>query len=148
MRCTETNKVWKHFHENPLTHSEAHYLMTVHALGLARATDLVNALNVAAPTVSQALKTLVKKEWLVQNKDKSFSLTPNALEVTKQIEKNKALFMDFFVSVLGIDKTQADEDSCKIEHLISPETARALEQFLHNHRQKNTESQGGLPVIG
>ena len=59
MRCTQPNKVWKGFHDNPMTHSEAHYLMTIYDLQKARAADLVTALNIAAPTVSQALKALV-----------------------------------------------------------------------------------------
>lgn len=146
MRCTNTNAVWKHFHENPLTHSEAHYLMTVHGLENARASDLVKSLDVAAPTVSQALKTLVKKGWLIQNQDKTFSLTENALGVTIQIEKNKALFMDLFVNVLGVEKSMADADSCKIEHLISPETAEKLENFLHQQHGAKSKT-GGLPVL-
>ncbi len=130
MKCTNTNEVWKHFHDNPLTHSEAHYIMTVHKLGTARAVDLVKTLNVAAPTVSQALKTLVKKGWLQQNEDKSFFLTKNALQIAKRLKKNKALLMDFFVRILELSKEEADRDSCKIEHLISPETSEALEKFL------------------
>ncbi len=146
MRCTSTNAVWKHFQENPLTHSEAHYLVTVHELGKARAADIVKALEIAAPTVSQALKTLVKKGWLVQNEDKSFSLTQNALGVAEQIKKNKALFMDFFVNILGVNKDIADADSCKIEHLISPEATEKLEQFLHEQHSHKVKS-GGLPVV-
>lgn len=145
MKCTQSNQVWKHFHDNPLTHSEAHYLMTIHETDNAHASDLVRALNLSAPTVSQALKTLVKKGWLVQNSDKSFQLTQNAQEITKQILKNKALFMDLFVNFLGIEKTKADADSCKIEHLISPETSQALEKYLHTARHQ--KKVGGLPVI-
>ena len=65
--------------------------------------------------------------------------------MTEQILKNKALFMDFFVNFLGVDKAQADADSCKIEHLISPETGHALEQFLHKARAQ--KKIGGLPVV-
>ncbi|NCP67769.1 metal-dependent transcriptional regulator [Candidatus Peregrinibacteria bacterium] len=146
MRCTEPNAHWKDFHENPMTHSEAHYLMTIYDLGSARANDLVKALNIAAPTVSQALKSLVKKGWLLQNSDKSFSLKPERKEIVAQIETNKALLMDFFVTQLGLQKNIADRDSCKIEHLLSPEAAVALEDFLHEqHTQK--QKKGGLPVL-
>jgi Mn-dependent DtxR family transcriptional regulator len=146
MRCTEPNAHWKDFHENPISHSEAHYLMTISDLGSARASDLVKALNIAAPTVSQALKTLVKKGWLKQNEDKTFTLESNRQEIVTQIETNKALLMDFFVTQLGLNKDIADQDSCKIEHLLSPEAAEALEKFLHaQHGHKHKA--GGLPVL-
>ena len=36
----------------------------------------------------------------------------------------------FFVS-LGVDKEQAAEDACKIEHVISEETLAAIKRFLN-----------------
>lgn len=120
--------------------------MTIHQLEAPKASDIAKALDIAAPTVSQALKTLIKKEWIKINADKSFELTKNALGVTLQIEKNKALFMDLFVNILGVDKSLADQDSCKIEHLISPETGEALEKFLHNQHNE-TSKKSSLPVL-
>ena len=150
MRCTPANAQWKAFHDNPMTHSEAHYLMTIYDLNqagkTARATDLVKALNIAAPTVSQALKALVKKGWLVESADRTFSLAPDRTKVVAQVETNKALLMDFFVTQLGLSKEDADRDSCKMEHLLSPETAKALEEFLHQKHGRPHKA-GGLPVI-
>lgn len=112
----------------------------------AHAADLVRALDIAAPTVSQALKALVKKGWLHEHDDRSFTIAPDRTEVVAQVETNKALLMDFFVTQLGLSKIEADRDSCKMEHLLSPEAAAALEQFLHQqHGGKHKE--GGLPVI-
>ena len=146
MRCTEPNAHWKDFQDNPMSHSEAHYLMTIYDLETARPSDIVKALNIAAPTVSQALKSLVKKGWLQQNKDKSYSLKSERKEVVAQIETNKALLMDFMVTQLGLSKNIADRDSCKMEHLLSPEAAEALENFLHAQHTQKTKS-GGLPVL-
>lgn len=146
MRCTQANKVWKSFQDNPMSHSEAHYLMTIYDSKKARAIDLVKALNIAAPTVSQALKALVKKGWLIQNEDKTFSLKPERVGVVAQVETNKALLMDFMVTQLGLSKNIADRDSCKIEHLLSPEAAEALEKFLHQQHGHHHKS-GGLPVL-
>lgn len=155
MKCTEPNKVWKSFHESPLSHSEAHYLMTILDLEnqskKPHAADLVRALNIAAPTVSQAVKSLIKKEWVSQSADRSLHLNPDRKSHIVQIQKNKALLMDFFYNFLGVDKTIADEDSCKIEHLLSPETGMALEQWLHEaHLGKindNSIKKSGLRVI-
>ncbi len=146
MRCTQPNAHWKAFQDNPMSHSEAHYLTTIYDLKKARANDLVKALNIAAPTVSQALKALVKKGWLQQNEDKSFSVVKDRSELVAQIETNKALIMDFMVTQLGLSKDIADRDSCKMEHLLSPEAAEALEKFLRTQHEPKLKS-GGLPVI-
>lgn len=146
MRCTQPNTHWKDFQDNPMTHSEAHYLMTIYDLKKARASELVKALNIAAPTVSQALKALVKKGWVKQNEDKSFSIQPNREHLVAQIETNKALLMDFLVTQLGLSKEVADRDSCKLEHLLSPEAAEALEKFLHEQHGHKPKA-GGLPVL-
>lgn len=119
--------------------------MTIHETENPHASDLVKALNITPPTASQALKTLVKKGWLIQHPDKHFTLTQNAEAIVQQILKNKALFMDLFVNFLGVDKALADADSCKIEHLISPEVGEALEKYLHEARSK--KKSGGLPVL-
>ncbi len=115
------------------------------------AADLVRALNIAAPTVSQAIKSLIKKGWITQNEDRSLHLPDDRKDQIVQIEKNKALLMDFFVNFLGLEKQTADEDSCKIEHLISPETGKALEAWLHTEHQeqvkKLTEKKSKLPVV-
>lgn len=120
--------------------------MTIYDLKKARATDIVKALNIAAPTVSQALKALVKKGWLQQHNDKSFSVVADRIDVITQVETNKALLMDFMVTQLGLSKEIADRDSCKMEHLLSPEAAEALEKFLHEQHSHKSKS-GGLPVL-
>ena len=145
MLCTKTNQVWKHFQENPLSHSEAHYLMTIHETKKPHASDLAKSLEVSAPTVSQAIKTLVKKGWVIIADDKELCLSSNAQEVVTQIIKNKAMMMDFFVNFLGVEKSIADADSCKIEHLLSPEVGQAMEVFLRAQREQKKAS--GLPII-
>ncbi len=150
MRCTEPNKVWKSFHDNPLSHSEAHYVMTVlsqqNDKGFARASDIVKALKISAPTASQGLKALVKKGWLQEDSEKHFTVAKDRIKIVEQIKQNKALLMDFFVTILGLSKEEADRDSCKMEHLLSPEAAEKLEQFLHKQHGHKTKT-GGLPVL-
>lgn len=120
--------------------------MTIFEADKPHASDLAKSLDLSAPTVSQALKNLIKKNWVTQNSDKSYVLTDQAQEIATQIITNKSLMMDFMVNFLKIDKAVADRDSCKIEHLLSPETSHALEAWLIAQRQGAVKS-GGLPVV-
>jgi len=120
--------------------------MTIYETEKAHASDLAKSLEVSAPTVSQAIKTLVKKGWINLADDKELLLTANAQEVVAQIIKNKAMMMDFFVNFLGVEKSIADRDSCKIEHLLSPEVGQAMEVFLKGARGSE-KKEGGLPVV-
>lgn len=129
-----TKEVWKAFNHNLLTHSAAHYLMSVHKIqnrkGYARLTDIANELNISAASASQSLKALLAKNFIKENEDKFFLLTDFGLEKIELVEKNKALTLKFFTEVLGVSEKQADTDSCKIEHLLSPETSDRLAEFL------------------
>lgn len=134
-----TDEVWKQFHQNPLTHSAAHYLMAVHEIqdrkGYARLTDIAERLNISAASASQSLKTLLSKKFIQENEDKFFLLTDMGRNQIELVEKNKELSLRFFTEVLGVSFEQADTDSCKIEHLLSPETSEKLADFLAHYKK-------------
>lgn len=133
--------VWKAFRDHPVTHSDAHYLMTIHEIQerkwYARASDVSQALEVSAPSCLQSLKKLVKNWFLTMNEDKFYLLTQKGFQQVLYIEKNKEVFLDFFTTILGASYEQSDEDSCKIEHLISPEISLKLNTFLKYCKQNN-----------
>lgn len=129
--------VWKQFQKNPLSHSAAHYLMAVHLIqnrkGYARLTDIAEQLNISSASASQSLKTLLAKNLIKENEDKFFLLTERGLQQIQLVEKNKQLTLTFFTDILGVSFAQADTDSCKIEHLLSPETSNKLETFMKSY---------------
>lgn len=128
------NNVWKQFNQSPLSHSAAHYLMAIHKLEKkesgARLTDIAEHLHIAPASASQSLKTLVNKELITESDGKLYQLTDQGRQQIQIVEKNKELCLRFFKDILKVSDKQADEDSCKIEHLISTETSEKLEFFL------------------
>jgi len=122
--------VWKSFRDNPITHSWAHYLMTIHEMQerkwYARASDIAKALEVSTPSCLQSLKQLIKQWYLQMNEDKFYLLTQQWFQQVLLIEKNKEMLLEFFHTILWWSFHQSDEDSCKIEHLISPEISLKL----------------------
>jgi len=129
-----TKEVWKSFDENTLTHSAAHYLMTIHELlesqGYARVTDIAKQLNITRGSCSISLKPLKKRGLVVEDHNKFLLLSDEGKRLALVVEKNDELLETFFKEVLGVNEEQAEVDACKIEHLLSIETSIKLCSFI------------------
>lgn len=127
-------KTWKFFEENQLTHSAAHYLMTVQDLireqGYARVTDIAKLLNITRGSCSISLRPLKKRGLVLEDHNKFLHLSDEGKRLAELIEKNDELLETLFREVLGVSAEQAEIDSCKIEHLISIETSVKLAHFI------------------
>ena len=130
-----SNEVWKRFEENQLTHSAAHYLMTINTLladqGYARVTDIAKHLNITRGSCSISLRPLKKRGLVVEDHNKFLQLSPEGKRLAELVERNDELLETFFRRVLGVDQEQAEIDACKIEHLLSLETSVKLANFIH-----------------
>jgi DtxR family Mn-dependent transcriptional regulator len=128
------NEVWKSFDENALTHSAAHYLMTIHELlesqGYARVTDIAKQLNITRGSCSISLKPLKKRGLVLEDHNKFLLLSDEGKRLARLVEKNDELLETFFCEILGISEEQAEVDACKIEHLLSIETSIKLCSFI------------------
>ena len=140
-RSIAQDKTWKYFEQNPITHSAAHYLMTIFELrsenGYARVTDISKRLDISAASCSTSIKNLKKKKLVREDKNKFLELTKLGQKYVERIQKNDELLSVFFKEVLHVDNKQAEVDACKIEHLLSQETAAKLAAFLTFVRSKN-----------
>src|SRR3990167_3170307 len=69
---------WKQFSENALTHTEAHFLMTIRTLiadrGYARAIDVAEEMDLARSTVSQRIRQLMDKGWVQEDEARHLKL--------------------------------------------------------------------------
>lgn len=129
------NNVWKEFEANPLSHSAAHYLMTIKTLlndrGYARVTDVARELNITRGSCSISLKPLKQRGLVTVDENKFLKLSDEGLRLAEIVEQNDEVLKQFFAEVLGVDHEQAEIDACKIEHLLSIETSMKLASFLH-----------------
>jgi Mn-dependent DtxR family transcriptional regulator len=57
-------------------------------------------------------------------------LSPKGLKVVHSVMAKRVIVKTFLSNVLGIPESQAEIDSCKIEHLISHSTGERLVHFL------------------
>ena len=126
---------WKEFEANELTHSAAHHLFAIHDVGAAyggwaRVSDIARRLNITRGSVSINLRTLKKRGWVDTDEHRLVKLTPKGLSAVHAVMAKRVIVKTFLCDVLGIPDSQAEIDSCKIEHLISHSTGERLVRFL------------------
>lgn len=104
--------------------SRENYLETIYMLSKdnpsLRSIDIVNELGFSKPSVSIAMKSL-KEQGYITIDDGKISLTNKGLEIALRVYEKHEILTKLFIS-FGVDKKIAEEDACKIEHIISDET--------------------------
>lgn len=144
-------EVWKSYEDNLLTHSAAHYLMTIHELlksqGYARVTDIAKQLNITRGSCSISLKPLKKRGLVIEDTNKFLSLSDEGRRLAEIVERNDALLEIFLRDILGVDPEQAEVDACKIEHLLSIESSVRLCNFIEFTRSSSKAAQAFLQAL-
>lgn len=98
--------------------------------GYIRSIDIAKHLGVTKPSVSYAVKRLKESGYINMESNGPITLAPAGLKIAKRIyERHKALTA--FLEKLGVSEEQAEEDACKIEHVISHETYVAICDFVN-----------------
>lgn len=94
-----------------------------------RAIDVSKRLGVRRSSVTEALKNLAEKKLINYGRYDVISLTPSGINLAKKvIEKHKALY-DFLEKILGVDPNEAQQNACRIEHVISEDVLKRLMAF-------------------
>lgn len=123
-----------HSPESDLTHSMAHYLLTIHKLkeakGYARVTDIAKDMGITKGSVSTAITNLKKKDLVVEDDSKFLSLSEVGHEHVHSILSSRTLLYYFLKDILGVSDQVANNDSCLMEHLLSDETRSKFFNFL------------------
>lgn len=98
--------------------------------GIVRVTDLADYLQVAKPSVTETVKTLVGLGLLKHAKYGPLVLTKQGQEVAGKIRHRHEVLKTFLTGVLGVDPETADREACLMEHAISRDTTDRLVRFL------------------
>lgn len=111
--------------------STENYLETIlilsQTLPVVRAVDIAENLGFKKPSVSVAMKHLREKEYVTVTKDGFIYLTDAGKEIAETIYERHELLTDWLVR-LGVDREVAEEDACKMEHVISKESFEAIKK--------------------
>ncbi len=118
-----------------LSHSMAHYLLTIHKLkesrGFARVTDIARELKLTKGSVSAGINNLKKKGLVEEEVDCKFlNLTDFGHNEVHRILSARTLLFYFLRDFVDVSEETAKRDSCHMEHLMSIETSRKFFDFM------------------
>lgn len=120
--------------------SAENYLETILVLqqriGAVRSIDIVNELAFAKPSVSVYMHNLRDNGYIDIDKNGYITLTPAGQKIAETVYERHRI-LTTMLTTLGVDKSTAEKDACRIEHVISPESFDAIKHHLESHTPSN-----------
>lgn len=117
--------------------SAENYLETILILGQkkdqVRSIDIANELEYAKPSVSVAMKNLRESGCITMDGDGYITLTENGRKIAATIYERHVLISDWLI-YLGVDKETALKDACKMEHVMSEQSFKAIKEHVENRK--------------
>ncbi len=115
--------------------SEETYLETIYVLKKEKydlhATDVANELNFSKPSVSRALGLLEDKGYIVRSASGRIDLTDSGIKKSAEIYERHSVITTLLMK-LGANEEIAEDNACRIEHVICPELFDVLKKFLED----------------
>ena len=121
-----------------LTPSQQDYLEAILDLGegSVRSIDIATALGFSRASVNKAIQSL-KAQGLIEHEHYGqITLTESGLLEARAVRRRHNLLKTFLMEILGVVEATAEEDACRMEHVVSPESLEKLESFTEHYLQK------------
>ncbi len=120
-----------------LKESGENYLETILILknkkGFVRSVDVATELGFSKPSISRAMGILKDNGYITIESSGNILFTPEGLLLAQNIYERHLLISEFLIKSLGIDSETAENDACRIEHVISDSTFQKIKEYLKKH---------------
>ncbi|MEG0546317.1 MAG: metal-dependent transcriptional regulator [Oscillospiraceae bacterium] len=117
-----------------VTSSLEDYLETIFILqtekNAIRVTDIALALGVSKPSVNHAVSHLISEGYIEHESYGDIILTPSGETYAANILRRHKMIKHFLVNTLGVNDDLAEEDACRMEHVMSSQTIEKLYEYL------------------
>lgn len=109
------------------------YLETIYVLSMTgkpvRSIDIAETMGFSKPSVSRAVGLLKADGYIEVEPSGYITLTEKGMEVSGRTYERHTLLTKA-LTALGISEKTAEEDACRIEHVISDESIDAIKKHL------------------
>lgn len=117
--------------------SAENYLETILVLSKqhpqVRSIDIATELGFSKPSVSVAMKNLRENGYITVNEHGHIFLTDSGRQIADKIYERHTILCSW-LETLGVDSTIAEQDACKMEHVLSPETFAAIKKHISENQ--------------
>ena len=94
---------------------------------MVRSIDLARHMGFSKPSISHAVGVLRDGGFLTMDEDGFLHLTDIGREVAEKIYERHQFFTEQLVAA-GVDREMAEQDACRIEHVISDTSFQKLKE--------------------
>ncbi|XHH09399.1 MAG: metal-dependent transcriptional regulator [Candidatus Bathyarchaeia archaeon] len=116
-----------------LNFAKESYVETIYSLtcmqGSASVTDIARVLEIKPSSVTEMLRKLDDMDYVNYQPYRNVTLTVKGEELAVFLKKAKLSLKTFFV-LLNMSEQVAEEDACKVEHMINITTLKNLSAFV------------------
>lgn len=90
--------------------------------------DVAKKMSVSQAAVNKAMKNLSDKGYIYED-GKHLYLTERGKKYAEEVYQKHCIIRNFLQKI-GVSPAKAEEDACRMEHLVSQETVSAMQNFL------------------
>jgi len=95
-----------------------------------KVTEVGKALGVRKPSVTSALAKLSKAGLVQHKKYGDIVLTAEGEKIAQDIYQRHRMLRHFLIEILNVDPAIADDDACRMEHVLSQASLSRLTKFV------------------
>lgn len=94
-----------------------------------RSIDIANTMNFSKPSVSRAIKLLKESQLIIVDQKGYIDFTAEGRKIAENVYNRHMTLTQFLIN-LGVGEKQAEDDACRLEHIVSEETYQCIQKFL------------------
>ncbi len=119
-----------------LSESMEMYLETIYLLekdhGHAHVGEIAKELGITKPSVTKATNNLKDEGYIIKEHYGNINLTEKGLKASKKVYMKHSYITKFLEESLGLSPEDADENACRMEHVITEGMLDAIEGYLNS----------------
>lgn len=98
--------------------------------GFVRSVDVANHLGFSKPSVSRAMSILEKDGYIEFGLGNTINLTDKGQKKADDIYERHQLLTKFLIKVAGVPEEQAEQNACRVEHVIDADIVEGIKKFM------------------
>ena len=113
--------------------SQEMYLETILKLQkknqIVKSIDIAKELNYSRASVSRGIHLLLDSDLINLSDDGQITLTDSGLNLSEKIFERHTVLTNALIKI-GVENKSAEENACKIEHIISDDVFEKIKEFV------------------
>lgn len=125
-----------------ITMAQEDYLETIYDLSHhnaeVKSIDVARVRNVSRASINKAIPGLLAGGFIEHEPYGKLILTEKGCRIAKEVRRRHNILKSFLVNILKVDEEIAEDEACRIEHIVSGDTIKKICEYLEQHEQLNT----------